>query len=104
MNEISLADAGLRAQHRDMGEYRDSLLRLIRLALASGKAGAADVGSALPDPRILDPVEKAAWIELYFWSENADLRASDQRWERWSTDRLRHLLASLQMRFCDYQI
>lgn len=104
MTEISLAHRVLRAQHHHMGMYRDSLLRLIRLALESGKVGAGDLGSALPDPRALDAVEKAAWIELHFWSENANLRALDRRWERWSTDRLRHLLASLQMRYCDYQI
>ncbi|MFO6428740.1 hypothetical protein ACLBKT_01485 [Erythrobacter sp. W302b] len=87
-----------------MGEHRNSLERLIRLALANSQNWAAELESGLPDPRTLDAVEKAAWIELFFWSEDAHLRTSDRRWERWRTERLRHLLACLQMRFCDYRI
>jgi hypothetical protein len=100
----SLAHANLLAQQFFMGEHRDSLERLIRLALASSQTCTADLEACLPDPRTLDAVEKAAWIELFFWSEDAHLRTSDRRWERWGTDRLRHLLACLQMRFCDFGI
>jgi hypothetical protein len=100
----ALAHAVLLAQQSRMGEHRDILLRLIRAALANGKADATELESDLPDPRTLDPVEKAAWIELYFWSEDAHLRTSDLRWERWGTERLRHLLACLQMRFRDYRV
>ena len=87
-----------------MGEHRESLSALIRHALANRKTDAGDLELAVPDPRVLDAVEKAAWIELFFWSEDAPLRTSDHRWERWGTERLRHLLANLQMGFCDYQI
>lgn len=87
-----------------MGAHRDTLLELIRHALASSKADIVDLLSAVPDPRALDRIEKAAWIELSFWGDNAALRASDQRMERWSTERLKHLLACLQMRFFDYPV
>ncbi len=87
-----------------MGKHCDILERLIRFALTNSKAVAAELKSDLPDPRTLDPVEKAAWIELCFWSEDAQLRATDYRWERWGTERLRHLLARLKMRSCDSQI
>jgi hypothetical protein len=100
----SLAHARLLAQQLCMGEHSDSLERLIRLALANSQTCAADLEACLPDPRTLDAVEKAAWIELFFWSEDAHLRTLDRRWERWGTDRLRHLLACLQMRFSDYRI
>ncbi len=86
-----------------MGEHRDILLRLIRLALADSKDHSVDLRSAVPDPRTLDAVEKAAWIELYFGGDDYPATISDERWEHWRVERLRHLLASLQMRFCDYQ-
>jgi hypothetical protein len=100
----ALAHVGLLAQQSRMGKNCDVLLRLIRDALANSKADAGDLKSAIPDPRVLDAVEKAAWIELCFWSEDTPQRTTDYRWERWRTERLRHLLASLQMRFCDYGI
>lgn len=85
-------------------DNREILLRLIRAALADKNSHIDELEYALPDPRILDPVEKAAWIELYFWNEDVHLRVSDCRWEHWGTERLRHLFASLQMQFCDCRI
>lgn len=87
-----------------MGEHRDILLRLIRLALANSKDDSVDLRLAVPDPRALDAVEKAAWIELCFGGDDYPTTTSDDRWERWRVERLRHLLASLQMRSFDHRL
>jgi len=87
-----------------MGEHRDILLRLIRLALANSKDDSVDLKLEVPDPRALDAVEKAAWIELCFGKDDDPTMTSDDRWVRWRVERLRHLHASLQMRFCDYRV
>ncbi len=86
-----------------MEDAREILLRLIRLALANSKDDSVDLKLAIPDPRVLDPIEKAAWIELCVWEDNHPARALDNRWESWRVARLKHLLAGLQMRFCDYR-
>lgn len=83
-----------------MGEYRETLLGLIRLVLANHKVAAGELDSAVPDPSKLDSLEKAAWIALRFWNDDAQIRASDHRWARWGTDRLRHLIACLQTPYC----
>lgn len=84
-----------------MGEERRTILRLIRLVLTEKIRGAGELKSALPDPRSLGPVEKAAWIELYFWGDDADVGISDYRWQSWSAERLRHLFSRLETRFTD---
>jgi hypothetical protein len=65
-----------------MGQHHEILLRLIRLTLANGRADARDLELALSDPRRLDPVEKAAWIELYFWSEDAPVSRNGRSWRQ----------------------
>lgn len=47
--------------------------------------------------------KKAASTELKYWSQNASLRTPDYRWERNRAERARCLVASRQMRVCDYR-
>ena len=49
----------------------------------------------LPDPRLLNRKEKAAWIELRYWDDNAGLRKDHPAIEAFSQSRMQDLLGRL---------
>ena len=78
-----------------MGREREFLLGRIRLALAGDDAGDEQLVTSLPNPSALDRLEKAAWIALDLWADDAELRASHCRWEHFERQRLQDLSVSL---------
>lgn len=80
-----------------MGRERDFLINSIRLALAGHAIRGEELASTLPYPATLDRLEKAALIALDCWSEDAELRSSYSRWDRFGRQRLHDLSVSLAM-------
>lgn len=78
-----------------MGRERDFLLSSIRLALAGHAIPAEELATTLPYPAALDRLEKAALIALHSWSDDAELRASHHRLDRFGRQRLHDLSVSL---------
>lgn len=78
-----------------MGSERELLLGRIRLALTGDDASGDDIISVLPRPGELDRLEKAAWIALQSWRDDAELRASSSRLEGYAMQRLQELSVSL---------
>lgn len=78
-----------------MGRERDFLLGRIRLALAGHAIRTEELTSTLPNPDVLDRLEKAALIALYSWNDDAELRALHSRWDRFARQRLQDLSISL---------
>ena len=79
-----------------MGEASVFLSGQMALALDGSEVSLSELTSVLPDPSILSPAEKAAWIELRYWGDEAVLRSNSERLKDFSVNRLRHLLRSLK--------
>lgn len=77
-----------------MEREREVLLRRIRLALAGDDVG-DDLAASLPNPGTLDRLEKAAWIALHSWRDDAEIRSANSLWEHFGRQRLEDLSASL---------
>ena len=80
-----------------MGDASVFLSGQIVLALDGSDVSVSKLSSILPDPSKLSPTEKAAWIELHYWGNEAVLRSSSERFQEFSVSRLRHLLRSLTL-------
>jgi hypothetical protein len=78
-----------------MGPERDFLINIIRQALAGHAVRLEELASTIPHPAALDRLEKAALIALHSWNDDAELRASHRRWDRFGRQRLQDLSVSL---------
>lgn len=78
-----------------MSEASGFLSNLILLALGGQEVSVSELVSHLPDPSKLSPAEKAAWIELHSWGDEAVLRSSSEPLKSYSVKRLRRLVRRL---------
>jgi len=62
-----------------MSARRAALIQALRDVVAGGDITHELLAAAVPDPRLLDPAEKAAWSALSHWADDADIRAQFPR-------------------------
>jgi hypothetical protein len=93
---IDLAVDARSLQNSVVNDARAFLLSQVSLALDRDQVSLVDLSSVVPDPSALRPAEKAAWIELHYWEDDAAIRSSSRPFRDYSVRRLRHLLHSLK--------
>ena len=71
------------------------MLSSIQLALAGNDARNGGFIDQIFNPGDLDRIEKAAWIALKSWRDDAELRALNSRLDRFVRHRLEDLSVSL---------
>lgn len=75
-----------------------ALLGACRAALDGESFDSVDFVSKVPDPKHLSRTEKAAWIKLRFWEDEATNAAIHPALMRSNHSRLESLLSSLEAR------
>jgi hypothetical protein len=63
-----------------MSVRRAALIQALRDLVAGGDITQDQLVAAVPDPRLLDRGEKAAWSALSHWADDGDIRAQYPRY------------------------
>lgn len=75
-----------------MATARETLLKMLQHVADGGDVTEQELNAAIPDPMVLDPEERKGWEELSHWTDDADIRAKDERYanfkRNWIGDRI----------------
>ena len=63
-----------------MSARRAALIQALRDVVAGGDITHEKLAAVVPDPRLLDHSEKAAWSVLSHWVDDGDIRAQYPRY------------------------
>lgn len=78
-----------------MTDLRQFLIEALTRVANGGDIDNAELHFAVPDPFVLDPVERNAWQELTHWADDDDIRAKDARYAVFKRERMRDCLLEL---------
>ena len=79
-----------------MSDARSFLLDALRRAVEGEEVTNDELLRAIPDPSILDQIEKDAWYRLSHWLDDGDIRERDSAYEEWQEKQIADALADLQ--------
>ncbi len=78
-----------------MTAARPYLLATLQRVADGGDLTSKELHAAIPDPLLLDLVEKDAWEQLSHWADDEDIRAKDAKYAAFKRNWMRDHIAAL---------
>jgi hypothetical protein len=78
-----------------MSDARAYLISALQRVADGGDVTADELSIAVPDPLVLDDVERAAWEELSHWADDDDIREKDPDYATFKREWMRDHIATL---------
>ncbi|MCI4589787.1 hypothetical protein MOK15_06750 [Sphingobium sp. BYY-5] len=79
-----------------MTAIRTYLLEALERVVDGGDIEQDELEAVVPNPLVLDPVEKDAWQQLSHWADDADIRQRDANYSTFKRDWMRDRIAALR--------